>query len=140
MASGQTENYGLNQWAAEDAVLREEFNRDNVKMDAELAQKVNLLFGTYTGNAADSKTSYTQQIELGFRPKAVIVLGIDIGMASNYFYNYTALATQEQGFSRILTVNDTGFTAGQYYSNTSGTMQYPNMNEKNRSYLYLVFS
>lgn len=33
MASGQTENYGLNQWAAEDAVLREEFNRDNAKLD-----------------------------------------------------------------------------------------------------------
>ena len=36
MASGQTENYGLNQWAAEDAVLREEFNRDNAKLDTEL--------------------------------------------------------------------------------------------------------
>ena len=36
MASGQTENYGLNQWAAEDAVLREEFNRDNAKLDVEM--------------------------------------------------------------------------------------------------------
>ncbi len=69
MASGQTENCGLNQWAAEDAVLREEFNRDNEKVDAELVQKVNLLFGTYTGNAADSKASYTQQINLGFGPR-----------------------------------------------------------------------
>lgn len=33
MASGQTENYGLNQWASEDAVLREEFNRDNAKIN-----------------------------------------------------------------------------------------------------------
>ncbi len=136
MASGQTENCGLNQWAAEDAVLREEFNRDNEKVDAELVQKVNLLFGTYTGNAADSKASYTQQINLGFRPKAVIVWGIVIDSASNYQYTYSAMATQEMGFSRILTISDTGFTVGQYYWNS--TVQYPNLNVANYSYIYLV--
>lgn len=34
MANSQTDHYGLNQWAAEDPVLREEFNRDNAKVDA----------------------------------------------------------------------------------------------------------
>ena len=48
MASGQTENYGLNQWAAEDAVLREEFNRDNAKIDTLLTSLSNRFFyGTY---------------------------------------------------------------------------------------------
>ena len=37
MASNQTSNYGLNQWEAEDRVIREEFNGDNVKVDAALA-------------------------------------------------------------------------------------------------------
>ena len=136
MASGQTENYGLNQWAAEDPVLREEFNRDNAKVDAELVQKVNLLFGSYTGNASDSKASYTQKIELGFRPKAVIVWGIDVGSASSYQYTYSAMATQEKGFNRILTIVDTGFTVGQYYWNS--TVQYPNLNVENYTYIYLV--
>ena len=36
MANSQTEHYGLNQWAAEDKVLREEFNQDNAKIDAEI--------------------------------------------------------------------------------------------------------
>ena len=36
MASGQTSNYGLNQWAAEDPVLRTDFNQDNAKLDAVL--------------------------------------------------------------------------------------------------------
>ena len=36
MASGQTTNYGLNQWAAEDPVLRTDFNQDNAKLDAAL--------------------------------------------------------------------------------------------------------
>lgn len=34
MASGQTSNYKLNQWAAEDPVLRTDFNQDNAKLDA----------------------------------------------------------------------------------------------------------
>lgn len=37
MASGQTANYLLNQWEAEDKVLRTEFNADNAKLDAALA-------------------------------------------------------------------------------------------------------
>ena len=36
MASGQTANYQLNQWEAEDKVLRTEFNADNAKLDAAL--------------------------------------------------------------------------------------------------------
>ena len=37
MASGQTANFGLNQWEPGDQVLREEFNADNQKIDAALA-------------------------------------------------------------------------------------------------------
>ena len=36
MANGQTSNYGLNQWIAEDLFLREEFNADNSKLDEAL--------------------------------------------------------------------------------------------------------
>ena len=39
MASGQTTNYGLNQWTSEDAVLREEFNRDNAKIEVVFEEK-----------------------------------------------------------------------------------------------------
>ena len=38
MANGQTGNYGLNQWAAEDKVIRTEFNEDNAKIDAALTE------------------------------------------------------------------------------------------------------
>ena len=40
MASGQTGRYRLNQWQPEDKVLREEFNGDNSKVDAALADQV----------------------------------------------------------------------------------------------------
>ena len=36
MASKQTEHYKLNQWAAEDRVMRTEFNADNAKIEAAL--------------------------------------------------------------------------------------------------------
>ena len=36
MASGKTENYGLNQWEATDQVERLDFNADNAKLDAAL--------------------------------------------------------------------------------------------------------
>ena len=51
MASGQTTNFGLNQWTAEDKVIRTEFNEDNVKIDAALAAKGNccIVTGSYVG-------------------------------------------------------------------------------------------
>ena len=41
MASGQTTNYGLNQWAAEDKVIRTEFNEDNARIDAAIQSLAN---------------------------------------------------------------------------------------------------
>lgn len=93
MASGKTSNYKLNQWAAEDRIIREEFNADNAAIDAALASiqataaKVNgkadsstleaeiaaleakipkIVTGTYTGDGAESQT-----VGVGFTPKAV---------------------------------------------------------------------
>lgn len=46
MASGQTNNYELNQWSAGDPVLREEFNGDNARIEAALWEnhRLNVLF------------------------------------------------------------------------------------------------
>ena len=38
MASNYTSNYNLCQWEADDKVLRTEFNADNAKIDAALAE------------------------------------------------------------------------------------------------------
>ena len=52
MASNQTANFGLNQWSAEDRVMREEFNADNAKIDAALGLCGNcrIVTGIYTGS------------------------------------------------------------------------------------------
>lgn len=73
MASGQTTNYGLNQWTPEDAVLREEFNRDNKNLDTTLyllaTEMLHFFHGTYIGTGEAAQIHYS----LGVRPKALIV-------------------------------------------------------------------
>ena len=52
MASGQTANYQLNQWEAEDKVLRTEFNADNAKLDAALKVNADAISGEAAARAA----------------------------------------------------------------------------------------
>jgi len=95
MPSNFTPNYNLNQWEADDRVLRVDFNADNAKLDAALkaredgqaalqtavtalqaalpkkqdaASAVKFTCGTYDGDGAESRT-----ISVGFTPKAVYV-------------------------------------------------------------------
>ena len=58
MASSQTSNYGLSQWEATDQVQRTEFNVDNAKIDAALAQKGNcqLFTGSYVGTGTKEQS------------------------------------------------------------------------------------
>ena len=105
MASNQTSNYGLSQWEATDKVLREEFNQDNAKIDAALAQEkaareeavaavaatvLKVATGTYTGDGAASRT-----ITLSFTPKAVLLCTISgvmyVSSGSGYVYGGLAL-------------------------------------------------
>ena len=69
MASSYTEHFQLNQWAAEDPVLREDFNADNAKLDKAIPR---IVTGTYTGDGTADRT-----ISLGFRPKAVLLFPED---------------------------------------------------------------
>ena len=52
----KTEHYQLNLWDAEDAILREDFNADNEKIEAALAEiaagGVKVANGHYTGDGA----------------------------------------------------------------------------------------
>lgn len=76
MASGQTSNYELNQWAAEDRVLREEFNRDNAALDTVLsemeARMPRFMDGSYTGTGTYGPDGACA-LHFGFAPKMVIL-------------------------------------------------------------------
>ena len=91
MATNHTEHYELSQWLSTDQVVRTDFNADNAKTDAALAdleankadltdltaltQRVaalealpHVVTGTYTGDGTASRF-----ISLGFTPKALLV-------------------------------------------------------------------
>ena len=87
MASNYTANYQLNQWDAEDKVLRADFNADNLKIDGALAEgaaalelvkasALKIATGTYIGNG---KYGYGALITLDFSstlgraPKLLII-------------------------------------------------------------------
>jgi hypothetical protein len=56
MASKHTEHFNLSQWEASDAVLREDFNRDNATIDTALKKcafpNCKFVTGSYTGTGA----------------------------------------------------------------------------------------
>ena len=69
MATNSTPNFGLNQWEADDPVLREDFNADNQKLDTTLSLLGNcqIAAGTYVGNGQFGEGT-SCRLELGFKP------------------------------------------------------------------------
>ena len=91
MASSQTEHMQLNQWAAEDPVLREEFNKDNAKVDGALnlletglLEKGNcsIFMGEYTGTGK-AGAEYPNQLTFPFVPLVVVIIRKD-GMYASH--------------------------------------------------------
>ena len=66
MATNHTSNYNLNQWAATDAVLRTDFNEDNVKVDAALKG-----LSTSVQQASTQLSQISQQLNLRGNCQAV---------------------------------------------------------------------
>lgn len=71
MSTNQTANYQLNQWTPENPVLREEFNADNAKIDAALAQLSRPAFAV--GVLEDYDGSADVTVKLGRQPAMVMV-------------------------------------------------------------------
>lgn len=68
-STNHTPNLNLNQWEPNDPVIRQDFNADNAKIDAAVAAKAELVFGTYVGDGTSNRT-----IQLGFTPRAVFLI------------------------------------------------------------------
>ena len=72
MSTNKTTHYQLNQWEAEDKVLRTEFNEDNQKIDAAMRNLYSAVprvaSGFYVGDGTEVRL-----IELEFTPRAVFV-------------------------------------------------------------------
>jgi len=136
MASNSTPTYALNQWLAEDAVLREEFNADNAKIEAAiLAARTapGCVSGSYEGGANSSKVT----VNLGFRPSFLVIIRGKAPIDST-----SAMAIVGTGACRLslrynasiqldsaAAITDSGFTVSgadddRYGMNYSGTTYY----------------
>lgn len=123
MSTNKTEHYALHAWVAGDDFLRSEFNENFAAIDNLLGglpeiKKLKVAMGSYMGDEKNPRA-----IELGFRPKVVLVVG-----RCNDYDNYVGLYLPELsgGFGDI---TDTGFTVSgrlnwspnRGYGNTVGS-------------------
>lgn len=113
-----TEHYQLHQWVPTDDFLRTDFNTDFAKIDAAikgvetaantalagkadagatqaaLETKAEIIHGSYVGNGAEA-----QQIQLGFKPRLVLI-------PADEWYSFVAM---EGFYSALMSVTETGF-------------------------------
>ena len=135
MASNYTPHFNLCQWSADDPVLRADFNADNEKLDAALAEKATILIGSYVGDGAESR-----EIVLGFRPKFVQVWHNEC-QESNSNIAYAGIAT-ENGHTvvnnrPVVQLTDQGFMVyyGDYSDDYAGHYVYTNIDGDAYSYM-----
>ena len=137
MATSTTTNYGLNLWAAGDPFSREEFNENSQKIDLAYGpSNLPWTVGTYVGTATAAGQS--QNVNLGYRPSLLIIVGNDtFGLAAcsrGYtvrtsvvnFENNTNLSSGE------LTLTTTGFTV------TRASMTGPSLDKLNSRFIYFA--
>ena len=110
----QTPNYALNQWEADDEVLRADFNADNQKIEAAIlaARKAPCcVHGTYVGNGG------TVTVDLGFRPSFIVVIPGAFSDSLTYNAAFLMGGPERQvrfyrsggGPSNVATFTDNGF-------------------------------
>ena len=77
-------------------------------LEESVAQKCECYFGTYTGTGTS-----TQQVNLGFHPKAVIVIDSDSRSETTQNLNFCGLGIQDNPISAYscVFISETGFTA-----------------------------
>lgn len=132
MASSRTSNYGLNQWAAEDKVLREEFNGDNARLDEALAALSQPTFKVAVMEDYNGSADLT--VELGRQP-AMVMVGNRLGwtniittssstsdpahtVALPGYPGYFSGMSSDFGMDVALEITDTGFKLYKGFSSS----------------------
>ncbi len=121
MASNVTANYGLNQWEAEDAVRRVDFNADNAKIDAALKDAADALSEEVSARTA------AVSAEISARMSAVSSLNYSLSRRGNCDVRTTSY-TGDGSDSKTLSFSSSpkfvviiGPQAAAFVSGTAGT-------------------
>lgn len=122
MSTNRTEHYQLHAWELGDDFLLSEINENFALLDAKATRVV---AGAYTGTGESYEPL---EIELGFRPKAVLVMGT-IGQTwyanNSQVYGGLALDGHPVG-NDLIEITDTGFQV----CNKGGAYVYVNKGDK----------
>ena len=137
----QTSNYQLNQWAESDRILRTDFNSDNAKIEAALAEhsqkldwqgNIRIETGTYvgTGNYGED---HPCTLHFSGKPLAILVGGwentlIAVRSAADYIYSM-GISTNNLVFTTW------GDTSISWYAGAAPDQ----CNMSDKTYTYLVF-
>lgn len=137
MASNTTANFGLNLWDSEDTFSREEFNENSKKIDTAYGPSNSpWVIGSYVG--ATSSAGQTQDVNLGFRPSLLIIVGnASFGLAAcNKGYTVHASTVNFENNTNIssseLALTTTGFRLTRF--STTG----PSIAKLNTKYIYFA--
>ena len=117
----KTTNYQLNQWAKSDLLMMDDFNADNVKIDAALGA-LQIVTGIYTGSGNDANCRV--DVALGFRPKAVLVMANKFQFSGNGAFFALAVDTEDAADNGYLALTDTGFAAKSTLATGDGDTYY----------------
>ena len=137
----KTEHYQLNQWDASDYVRREDFNEDNRKIEEALGTIPRIVFGTYTGDGAETRT-----IALGFTPKIIYLCnasGLVYVANNNYRTYYGGLFTVDapiiDDYNHIVhQIVDHGFTVHKKEDSSNYLTMCYFSNENGLTYRYIA--
>ncbi|WP_312643361.1 hypothetical protein [Hydrogenoanaerobacterium sp.] len=151
----KTSFLNLNQWLGGDKPKREDFNSDNLNIDNGIKNHVQNAVahvsevdrsawnsGVFTVGSYIGDTLSTRTIELGFRPRMVILFTADRTLneyKQTFDTNnvYAAIYTP-LGASLGIAATSTGFTV-QNNGNTVTGGSTCALNQNNKTYIYLVF-
>ena len=155
----KTPNYQLNQWGAEDRVLRTDFNADNAKIDAAIKavdglarskadasalaalqqvtnQKVRVALGSYTGDGAASRA-----INVGFLPKVMFIRCLDdwqtidiLGSVGIHHSKYRYQSTNNDYFTLSVTASRVTLSCRYSWSDSEKAELICNSSGKNYTY------
>ena len=120
-----TQNYQLPQWEMDDRIMMEDFNDMTEKIDAAIAGKV--VCGEYAGSSVD------KEINVGFRPKAVLIGGRALAFSSSG--SGSCALFRDNPSSDIIEFTDTGFKVTAHDSS-----RYPSVNAHINQYYYVAFA
>lgn len=99
-----TPNYQFPQWEKEDRIMMDDFNDAMSKVEDGLGTIPRIITGSYTGNGEAS-----QEINLGFRPRAVIVAPRG-GINGNRVGDCGVQIAYGSQSAYMVTITDNGFT------------------------------